>query len=313
MAHDRKFRFGVQASGASSGAEWREFARKVEALGYSTLFMPDHFVDTQLAPMVGIAFAAEATTTLRVGHLVLGNDYKHPAVVAKEAATIDVLSDGRVELGIGAGWMKVDYDALGWEYDRPGVRIARLEEALAVINGAWSEGAYDFAGEHYTIQQYDGIPKPVQQPRPPIVIGGGGEKLLKLAGREADIVGINPNLRAGAVGPDAIKSALAAETTQKIEWVRQGAGDRFDDLELQIRYFVASITDDPHGLADAIAPGFGITGDEALASGLALVGTVDACIEMLQERRERWGVSYISFGQDNFETFAPVVAALAGT
>ena len=313
MAHDRTFRFGVQASGATSGKDWRDFARKVEDLGYSTLFMPDHFIDTQLAPMVGIAFAAEATTTLRVGHLVLGNDYKHPAVVAKEAATIDLLSDGRLELGIGAGWMKVDYDALGWEYDRPGVRIARLEEALAVINGAFGDGPYSLAGEHYTVKDYDAIPKPVQQPRPPILIGGGGEKLLKLAGREADIVGINPNLRAGAVGPDAIKSALAAETTQKVEWVREGAGDRFDDLELQIRYFVASITDDAHGLADALAPGFGITGDEALESGLALVGTVEQCVEVLQERRERWGVSYVSFGQDNFEQFAPVVAALAGT
>ncbi len=313
MAHDRKFRFGVQATGSSTASEWRDFARKAEDLGYSTLFMPDHFIDTQLAPMVGIAFAAEATTTLRVGHLVLGNDYKHPAVVAKEAATVDVLSDGRLELGIGAGWMKVDYDALGWEYDKPSVRIARLEEALAVINGAFSEGPYSFAGEHYTIKDYDAIPKPVQQPRPPILIGGGGEKLLKLAGREADIVGINPNLRAGAVGPDAIKSALAAETTQKVEWVREGAGERFDDLELQIRYFVASITDDAHGLADALAPGFGITGDEALESGLALVGTVEQCVEVLQERRERWGVSYVSFGQDNFEQFAPVVAALAGT
>jgi probable F420-dependent oxidoreductase len=313
MAHDHKFRFGVQASGATSGTEWRDFARKVEDLGYSTLFMPDHFIDTQLAPMVGIAFAAEATTTLRVGHLVLGNDYKHPAVVAKEAATIDLLSDGRLELGIGAGWMKVDYDALGWEYDRPGVRIARLEEALAVINGAFGEGPYSFAGDHYTIKDYDAIPKPVQQPRPPILIGGGGEKVLKLAGREADIVGINPNLRAGAVGPDAIKSALAAETSQKVAWVREGAGDRFDDIELQIRYFVASITDDAHGLADALAPGFGITGDEALESGLALVGTLEQCVEMLQERRERWGVSYVSFGQDNFEQFAPVVAALAGT
>ena len=312
MAHDRKFRFGVQASGATTASEWRDFARKVEAFGYSTLFMPDHFVGTQLAPMVGIAFAAEATTTLRVGHLVLGNDYKHPAVVAKETATIDLLSDGRVELGIGAGWMKVDYDALGWEYDRPGVRIARLEEALAVINGAWSEGAYDFAGEHFTVAAYDGIPKPVQQPRPPIIIGGGGEKLLKLAGREADIVGINPNLRAGAVGPDAIKSALADETAQKVDWVREGAGDRFDDLELQIRYFVASITDDPHRLADAMAPGFGITGDEALGSGVALVGSVDGCIETLRERRETWDVSYVVFGQDNFESFAPVVAALAG-
>jgi probable F420-dependent oxidoreductase len=313
MAHDRKFRFGVQASGATTGSEWRAFARKVEDLGYSTLFMPDHFIDTPLAPMVGIAFAAEATTTLRVGHLVLGNDYKHPAIVAKEAATIDVLSDGRLELGIGAGWMRTDYDALGLPYDAPGTRIERLEEALAVVQGAWGPGPFDFAGEHYTIAGYDGLPKPVQAPRPPILVGGGGPRLLRLAGREADIVGINPNLSAGAIGPDTLQDAVADMTAQKIGWVREGAGDRFDDLELQIRYFIASVTDNPTRLGDAIAPGLGLTTDELLTSGTALVGSVDACVETLQARRETWGVSYVVFGQDNFEKFAPVVAALAGT
>jgi len=313
MAHPRKFRFGVQASTGTSASEWRDFVRKVEDLGYSTVFMPDHFIDTALAPMTAISFAAAHTERLRVGHLVLGNDYKHPAIVAKEAATIDVLSDGRLEFGLGAGWMRTDYDALGLPYDSPGTRIERLAEALAVVKGAWGEGPFDFAGEHYTISGYDGIPKPTQSPRPPILVGGGGPRLLRLAGREADIVGINPNLRAGEIGPDAVQSALADVTAQKVEWVREGAGDRFDDLELQIRYFMSAVTDDPKGLADALAPGFGITGDEALSSGIALVGTVDGCVETLQQRRETWGVSYIVLGQDNFESFAPVVAALAGT
>ncbi|MCJ7439593.1 MAG: TIGR03621 family F420-dependent LLM class oxidoreductase [Acidimicrobiia bacterium] len=313
MAHDRKFRFGVQASGAATASEWRDFARMVEDLGYSTLFMPDHFVDTQLAPMVGIAFAAEATTRLRVGHLVLGNDYKHPAVVAKEAATIDLLSDGRLELGLGAGWMRTDYDALGLTYDAPGTRIERLAEALDVVKGSWGPGPFDFDGEHYTIAGYDGLPKPVQSPHPPILVGGGGPRLLRLAGREADIVGINPNLRAGAVGPDTLKDAVADVTARKVGWVREGAGDRFDDLELQIRYFIAAVTDNPKGLGEAIAPGFGMTTDELLTSGTALVGTVDSCIDTLRERRETWGVSYLVLGQDNFEAFAPVVAALAGT
>jgi probable F420-dependent oxidoreductase len=313
VAHDHKFRFGVQVSSASSADNWREKARKMEDLGYSTLFMPDHFIDTELAPMVAIGFAAAHTTTLRIGHLVLGNDYKHPAVTAKEAATLDVLSNGRLEFGLGAGWMQTDYDALGMPYDTPGTRVERLEEALAVVNGAWSGEKFSFAGKHYTITDYAGLPKPVQQPRPPIVIGGGAPRVLRLAGREADIVGINPNLRKGAVSDDAIKTSLAEGTRQKIEWVKEGAGDRFDDIELQIRYFLASITDDAEGFAGAVAGGFGLTAQDALESGVALVGTVPAVIETLQRRREEWGVSYVVLGDDTFEAFAPVVAALAGT
>lgn len=313
MAHPRKFRFGVQTSSAESGAAWRDQARKIEDLGYSTLFMPDHFADTPLAPMVAISFAAAATTTLRIGHLVLGNDYKHPAVVAKEAATIDLLSDGRLELGLGAGWMIADYEQLGLPYDSPGTRIDRLGEALAVVKGCFADGPFDFAGEHYTINGYDATPASVQRPHPPIVIGGGGPKLLRLAGREADIVGINPNLRAGAVTADAAQDTLAEVTRQKLGWVREGAGDRFDDLELQIRYFVAAITDDARGFAELLAPGFGVSADDALHSAVACVGTVDQVCDLLVQRREEWGVSYVVFGEDTFEAFAPVVARLAGT
>jgi probable F420-dependent oxidoreductase len=310
--HDRKFRFGVQTGGAESGAEWREKARKVEALGYSTLYMPDHFIETPFAPAVGMAMAAEATETLRVGTLVLGNDYKHPAVVAKEFATLDLLSGGRTEVGLGAGWMQSDYDALGFLYDSPGVRIARLAEALAVVKGAFGPGPFTFEGEHYTIRDYDGIPKPVQQP-PPILVGGGGPKLLRLAGREADVVGINPNLRKGAVTNDAAQDSVAAMTKQKVEWVREGAGSRFDDLELQIRYFLCAVTDDRRGLAEAMAGGFGLSADEALESGVACVGTVDEICDILQARRDEWAVSYVVVGDDQYEAFAPVVERLAGT
>ena len=313
MAHDRKFRFGVQTGGATSAREWQEKVSKIEALGYSTMFMPDHFIDTPFAPMVGIAMAAEATESLRVGTLVLGNDYKHPAVVAKEFATLDVLSDGRVEAGIGAGWMRVDYEALGFRYDSHGTRIERLEEAIAIFKGAWGPRPFSLNGRHYRITDYDGIPKPVQQPRPPILVGGGGPKVLRLAGREADIVGINPNLRAGEINRDAAQDTLASRTKQKIEWVREGAGDRFDDLELQIRYFVAAITDDRHGLAEAMAPAVGMEPHEALESGVAVVGTVDECCDILIRRREEWGVSYIVLGDDQFEAFAPVVDRLTGT
>jgi probable F420-dependent oxidoreductase len=285
----------------------------VEELGYSTLFMPDHFVGTELAPMVALSFAAAATSTLRVGMLVLGNDYKHPAVVAKEAATLDVLSDGRLELGLGAGWMTADYAALGVPYDSHRARIERLGEAIEVVQRCWAPGPFDFDGEHYTIHSYEGLPKPAQRPRPPIVVGGGGERVLTLAGRTADIVGINPNLRAGEIGPDAALSTLVAATQQKIDWVRAGAGDRFGEIELQIRYFVAAITDDARGVAAAIASGFGLEADAALESGTVLVGTVDEVCDTIVGRREQWGVSYVVVGDDQFEGFAPVVSRLAGT
>jgi probable F420-dependent oxidoreductase len=244
---------------------------------------------------------------------VLGNDYKHPAVVAKEFATLDVISDGRVEAGIGAGWMRVDYEALGLGYDRAGTRIDRLEEALAVLKGAWGPEPFSFEGEHYTITDYDGLPKPAQQPHPPIFVGGGGRKLLTLAARQADIIGFTPAARTGEITTEQARETLPTTWTQKFAWVREAAGDRFDDLELQIRYFFAAISDDRRGLAEAAAPAFGISADEALESGVALVGTVDECCDLLVQRREEWGVSYVAFGDDQFEAFAPVVARLAGT
>ena len=309
----KPFEFGVQVGGDLNATDFRAVAKKTEDLGYATLYMPDHFIDTQLAPMVGLAMAAEATSTLRVCALVLDNDYKHPAITAKEVATIDVLSDGRAELGIGAGWMQVDYDALGLPYDSAGTRIARLEEALAVIKGAWASGSYSFAGDHYTITDYNGLPTPVQQPGPPILIGGGGPKVLQLAGREANIVGINPNLRAGRITNDAASDSVADMIEKKIGWVREGAGARFEEISLQIRYFFMVVTDDRQTLMESMAPAFDLTVDEALNSGITLVGTVDEICDQLVERRERWGVSSVVVGNDNYESFAPVVERLAGT
>ena len=312
MGSQHKFRFGVQCGGEFTGESWRELAVKIEALGYETLYLPDHFIETVLAPLPAMAIAAEATTTLRVGALVMDNDYKHPAILAKETATIDVLSGGRAELGIGAGWMKVDYDALGIDYDTPGTRIARLDEGLQVIKGCFSGEKFSFSGDHYTITDYVGIPKPVQS-KLPILIGGGGPKILGLAGREADIIGINPNLRVGAITADAAATASGAETLKKIEYIKAGAGDRFDDIELQIRYFVHSITDDRDGFAAMMAPAFDATPEDLLGSGAALFGTLPEMVDTLVQRREEWGVTYIIVGNDFFEAFAPVVAELAGT
>src|SRR6476660_4849614 len=186
MAHARKFRFGIQLSTAPTAHDWLALARKAEDLGYSTLFMPDHFGE-QLAPVPALMAAADATTDLRLGALVFDNDYKHPVVLAKEIATLDVLSNGRIEFGIGAGWMTTDYEQSGIPKDRDGVRIDRMVEALDVYRGAWAEGSFSFKGEHYTITDYDGLPKPLQQPGPPILIGGGGPKVLRIAAQHADI------------------------------------------------------------------------------------------------------------------------------
>ena len=313
MTTQRPFRFGVQAAGARTAKEWAEYARRAEGLGYSTLFMPDHFVDTEFAPMVGLSFAAAATTTLRVGMLVLGNDYKHPAVVAKEAATLDVLSDGRLEFGLGAGWMTADYAALGLTYDSHSTRIARLAEALEIVQGCWGDGPFDFAGEHYTVTGYAATPRPMQQPRPPILVGGGGPKLLRLAGQVADIVGINPILRAGEIGTDAARDTLSGSVDRKLGYVRDGAGDRFEEIELQVRYFMAAVTDDALGYAEALAPMFGVSAEEGLLSSAVLAGTVDQICDTLVERRETTGVSYVVLGDDQLDAFAPVVARLAGT
>ncbi len=314
MAHHRKFRFGVMAPAAETAQAYRSTAQRAEALGYSTLYVPDHFVDHPFGPFPAMAMAAEATSTLRVGSLVLGNDYRHPVVLARDAATLDLLSDGRLELGVGAGWMTVDYEKAGMPLDPPGVRIARLAEALAIVKGLMADGPFSFAGEHYTITDLEGMPKPVQRPHPPIVVGGGGKKVLSLAAREADIVGINANLRGGRPDdPSNAPSMNPTSTDEKLGWVREAAGSRFDDLEIQAFAGFVHFTDDSAGLAAAMAPAFEATPDEVLDSPVGLVGTVEEMIETLERRRERWQMTYHVVNDDVMDQFAPVVARLAGT
>ncbi len=222
----RPFRFGVQANGTGSRREWVDLARRTESNGYATLTMPDHF-NEQLAPVPALQCAADATSTLRLGALVYDNDYKHPVVLAKELATMDVLSDGRVEIGLGAGWMVSDYEQSGIQYDAPGVRVSRFIEGLAVIKGALSDGPFSFEGEHYTITNYDGTPKPVQS-LPPVLIGGGGPRVLTFAAREADIVGINATLTSGAVDASTFDSMTAAAVDRKVDVVRRPRPRRAD-------------------------------------------------------------------------------------
>ncbi|MDQ2679327.1 MAG: TIGR03621 family F420-dependent LLM class oxidoreductase [Actinomycetota bacterium] len=308
----RPFRFTIQASRLQHPDELRPLARKAEDLGVSTLTMADH-LDDQVAPIAGLMAVADATTTLRVGSLVFCNDYRHPVVLAKEAATIDVLSGGRLDFGIGAGWMTDDYAASGIAMDRPGVRIARLEEALEIITSMWTDDVTNFDGTHYTVTGLVGLPRPVQSPRPPIVIGGGGPKVLALAGRHADIVGLNPTLTAGVIDAAAGPSATAAATEEKIAIVRAAAGDRFEQIELQTRVHLAIVTDDRDAMFELFADGFGLTADEARHSPHALCGTVDQIVEDLEARRERFGISAIGLSASSLDDMAPVIARLAGT
>ena len=313
----RPFRFGVQTKSVSSRADWVELVRKIEDRGYASVTMPDHF-DDQLAPMVALMAAADVSEELRLGALVWCNDYRHPVVFAKEAATLDLLSEGRLELGIGAGWMVSDYEQAGMTYDRPGVRIERMTEAIEVLKGLFGDGAFSYQGEHYTIAELDGTPKPVQKPHPPFLIGGGGPRMLRLAGRLGNIVGVNPNLAAGAITAEVASDATAEKFTEKIGWVREGAGDRFDDIELQLRTFIVSVTAsaaEADAMVDAMtgAGGIALSPEQAKASPLALVGPPEMIAETLRERREQFGFSYIIVGQDEYEAFAPVVAELAGT
>jgi probable F420-dependent oxidoreductase len=308
----RKFRFGVQVARPCSREEWQAKARKMEELGYATLFLPDHFPN-QLAPVPAMMAAADATANLRVGTMVLGNDYRHPLMLAMEAATLDILSGGRLELGIGAGWMRVDYDAAGLTYDRAGVRIERLAESLAVLKGLFGEGAFSFSGKHYTIAEHDGQPKPLQKPHPPILIGGGARRVLSLAAREADIISINFNLEPGEVNAQVLATGGGEATDEKIGWIRKAAGARFDEIELNAVVFTAIVTDDQQAMAERLSAAYTLPPADVLDSPHALVGSLEQMAETLERRRERYGISYVVFQDDRFEQLAPIVKRLAGT
>jgi probable F420-dependent oxidoreductase len=305
------FRFGIQASSAANRREWEDLARKVEDLGYQTLTVADH-LDDQFATTPALMAAAGVTSTLRLGALVYANDYHHPVILAKEAATLDLLSDGRLELGMGAGWMRDDYEHAGIPFDRPSVRIARLGEAITVVKGLFADEPCTFAGDHYRVDGMHGTPKPVQRPHPPILVGGGGHKLLTLAGREADIIGLNIDMRAGFIGEPSGPTATAESTDEKLAWIRAAAGDRFDDIELQVRIHFALVTDDLEGTAEVVSPYFGLTPAQGLETPHALAGSVEQIVETCLARRERFGISYIGLSVDALDMFAPVVARLAG-
>lgn len=312
-AHRRRpFRFCVQASHLSSPEDLLPLARRAEDVGAAVLTVADH-LDDELSPVPALMAAAAVTSTIRLGTLVLCNDYRHPAFVAKEAATVDRLTGGRLELGLGAGWMLSDYEASGLPLDPPATRIERLDEALVLIRRLWTGVPVDHEGRWYQVRGLTCRPVPQQRPGPPLVVGGGGRKVLEAAARHADVVHLNPSLPAGVIDHRAGPSSTAAATDRKLGWVRAAAGDRFERLRIGVRIHLAIVTDDRDGIYDALAGGFGLTPDEARRSPHALCGTVDQIAEDLLERRERFGISDIGVSASSLEDLAPVIGRLAGT
>ena len=314
----RPFRFGVIDESSQTKAALLHRAQEAERLGYATFLLRDHFVAgefaPQLAPIAGLMAAAAATTTLRVGSLVFANDYRHPAVLAKETATIDVLSDGRFELGIGAGWLKAEYEETGLIFDPAGVRVERLREGVQILKALFGEERVTYRGHHYSLTNYASFPKPVQSPHVPILIGAGSKRMLELAAQEADIIGILPKaLPTGSISDDPTER-LADTFAQKIAWIRGAAGERWDRLELSMVVSVNYTEQRTVRAAQIIheRQWHGVTVEDVLAMPAILIGTETEIVEKIQAVRARFGISYLVVSDAVMETFAPLVHALSG-
>jgi probable F420-dependent oxidoreductase len=321
----RPFRFAVLSGIYSwSKTELRELAARVQDLGYDVFQMSDHVAGPGEAmgvtghPPSGMAVVpalmalADATDHLRVGSLVSCVGYHHPVVLASEMASVDLLSDGRLELGLGAGWLGNEYQALGIPFDPAPQRIDRLAEAVTLMKLLFSGDQVSFHGEYFQVEGFEGAPRPVQRPHPPIVIGGGARRVLQLAGREADVVSINYDNRSGLLGADGFRRSTEEATLRKIQWIREGAGDRFDEVEIHIGAYFTAVTDDPASVADQMSATFGLPVSAIMSHPHVLIGPVENICEQLVRRRELYGISYVSIGTDLAEVFAPVVERLAG-
>ncbi|HEX9133908.1 MAG TPA: TIGR03621 family F420-dependent LLM class oxidoreductase [Ktedonobacteraceae bacterium] len=317
MTKPRPFRFGLICEQMQSAEAWVTKARRAESYGYATLLIRDHFIrepfGDQLAPLIALMAAANVTRTLRVGSLVLDNDYRHPVMLAKEAATLDLLSDGRFELGIGAGWLRSEYEQAGMAFESAGVRVSRLEEAIHILKGLFADQPSTFAGNHYTVTNLNGFPKPVQRPHPPLLVGAGSQRMLALAGREAHIVGILPKALSNGTISEEITERLPATMAQKVEWVRQAAGERFHELELNM--VIAPIfTEQRRQRAEQLARERGWSGiavGDVLDMPSIFIGTPDQIVEDLLKRREQYGFTYFVVSDAIMEAFAPIVSRLA--
>lgn len=317
----RPFRFAVQATKATTATEWRDTARRVEGLGFSTLFLSDHYLGPgpaqeearwppqYLAPIAAMSVAAAVTSTLRVGCRVFCTDYHVPGVLVKEAATLDMLSDGRLEFGIGCGWSEPEYVAMGVPFAPAPERVSKLEEVVALFKAQCSGAPLDVSGSHVTAKDYAGLPLPVQRPHPPIIIGGSRKRVLSLAGREADIASIST---VSFEPVNAQGRTPQQEAVKRLQFVRDAAGERVSDLDIESSPFFIKITDDADTTLNKIASRLRISVDGLADHPNVLVGGVDEVADQLLKRRETFGANYISVQQSNFEEFAPVAQRLAG-
>lgn len=284
-------------------------ARQLEDLGYAALLLPDH-LESPLAPLPALAAVAEVTSRIHLGTLVLAADLRNPAILAKDLATIDLLSDHRFELGIGAGWLPSDYLASGIDFEAPSIRIARLEEQVRLLRSLTSGQPVHHEGHFYRSETNEEQAK-VLQADIPILMAGGGKKVLTAAARNADIIGVNVPISKGVLGAEAIAEATDQATDERIRWIKDAAGDRFDEIELSVSP-LAIVTDQQHEVAARIGTQFGQSAEHILTSPLFLIGPVDQLIDQVVERRARFGFSYLTITGGGEETFAPVVSALTG-
>jgi probable F420-dependent oxidoreductase len=307
---ERKIRFATQSGGQPTGAEWLARAKRLEEIGYATLSMPDHMVGGAWSTMPALAAAAAVTTKIRLGNLVIDNDFRNPVVLAREFATLDVISNGRVEIGLGAGWFDRDYQSTGIPFDRGRVRVARLAEAVTLMKRVFTEDEVTFEGTYYRTVKSESRPKTVQQPRPPILIAAGGPQILELAGREADIVAVIPP-GAGVKTP-APDDVAAAGVRRQIEVVRQAAGSRFDEIELSC-FLDVTLTDDRKktiaGLAEKAKVDPAVIGSSVYRP----IGTLDHVREHVVRVRRETGITYFCLRGPHVEELAPIVKELAGT
>lgn len=309
MTLGRPFTFGVTVNDAGSSQEWRALARRVESLGFRSLFVPDHF-GKQFAPFSALAVAATVTTTLRVGMLVGCNDFRHPALLAKEIATLDVLSDGRVDWGMGAGWFAPEYKATGLPFDHAPVRVDRLIEAVSVAKATFGEVPSTYAGTYYRVTDLDGYPKPVQRPHPPLLIGGAKRRMLEFAGREADIVGIAPIPK--SAGSIQTRVEVESNVDRQLSWIRGAAGERWPQLECSMVVFPVIIDDDRDVRAERLGARLGMRPEAVLASPHIWLGTAEQICETIEERRRRWSVSSWTIPVGAIKAAAPIVDRLYG-
>jgi probable F420-dependent oxidoreductase len=308
----KPFRFAVVVARLHDAPSWRRLCREVETLGYSSLYLPDTCA-SQMGPLSALAAAAMHTKTLRVGMLVANNDLRNPTLLAKELATLDVLSEGRLEWGMGAGWFPPDYESIGLPFDRGAVRVDRMIEAVDLMQRIFSGATVSHEGRHYTAKDLLGAPEPVQKPHPPLLIGAAERRMLTFAGKQADMVSVNRSFSTSSFEGRAPRKRSDEAVADQIGWIRAGAGGRFDDIEISMEVNPPLVVT-AHRRAELarLAASSGLAPDQLMAEPRTWVGSTQAIVELLHSHRERFGVTHWVVYEQHLRDAAPIVAELAG-